>query len=108
MCRPNITLIGEQLNLNLSVSKRTKFDYVLVIGTTLQFPYLRKIISNAKQKGAKIVHVNPDECYNDKYEVKNPYLDQYRKPKMDSNVRKKEIWICKNSYEGLVQFNESF
>jgi NAD-dependent SIR2 family protein deacetylase len=35
--------------------------YVIVIGTTLQFPYLRKrIINKAKSRGAHVIHVNPE------------------------------------------------
>lgn len=66
-CRPNIVLYGEDVpearGMELcSFVNRAHPVYVIVIGTTLQFPYLRKrIINKAKSRGAKVIHVNP-EC----------------------------------------------
>lgn len=61
-------MVGEDLPED-KVSKiyknlKTIFDYVLVIGTTLEYPYLRFIINKAKQRGSKIIHINPDPEYN--------------------------------------------
>lgn len=102
--RPNIIRIGDELKVNpSSYVKRTKYDLILVIGTTLQFPYLRQIIGKSKSLGGKVIHINPDEHYND--EIREPHyigfdLVKYKKVK---NVRKNERFINKNSYEGLLE-----
>lgn len=90
-CRPDIVLFGENLPRN-KVQQTYNYiknhpQYVIIIGTTLQFPYLRTFITKAKQKGALIVHINPD-------------------PKYEPNVRKREFWFDVPSAEGLEKFLE--
>lgn len=60
--RPDVVLFGESLPSKVvrEVKWRSKnSDYVLVIGTTLTFPYLRELIQRSKQRGAKVIHINP-------------------------------------------------
>ena len=64
--RPDIVLFGEDLNIYLTTKiftfiKKKRPTKVYVVGTSLQFPYLRKIINSCKQLGAKVIHVNPVE-----------------------------------------------
>lgn len=88
----NIVKIGERLPnkkvmvLNRFINKK-KPKYMIVIGTSLQFDYLRAIINKAKGKGSKIIHINPDEDY--KY-----------------NINKNEYWLKMTSYDGLSKLNE--
>lgn len=60
-CKPNIVFYGENIrpfNMNYK-----RYKTVVVIGTTLQFPYLQNMIFEYKQKGAQIVHINPADNY---------------------------------------------
>lgn len=63
--RPNIILFGD----NLRVSKTKLFSMlkgikqVIVIGTSMQFPYLQKVLAKARHKGCSIIHINPDKEY---------------------------------------------
>jgi len=65
-CRPDIVLYGEDVPESRGTAlctfvNRAHPTYVIVIGTTLQFPYLRKrIVNKAKSRGAKVIHVNPE------------------------------------------------
>lgn len=68
--RPNIVLYGQSLPKRelqdiYTLIKRCPTD-VIVIGTTLQFPYLRHLIAKAKSKGAHVTHINPDDDYIEK------------------------------------------
>jgi NAD-dependent SIR2 family protein deacetylase len=88
-CRPNIVLYREDLpdkkvHQIYKLLKR-KYKYILIIGTSLQFPYLREFISKAKQKGAKVIHINPDKDY-------------------FSHVRDGEIWFRCDANSGLKTF----
>lgn len=64
----NILLFGQSLSskdtqtLNINI-KHSRPKYIVVIGTTLQFPYLRYFIDKAKRYGGKVIHVNPDPNY---------------------------------------------
>ena len=87
--RPDIVLFGENLHRD-QVQKvhnllKRKPQYVLVIGTSLQFPYLRTFITKAKQRGALVFHINPDDNYH-------------------YNVRKRETWYDLSAAEGLIKF----
>lgn len=86
---PMVTLYGETLTFNLGRTLKKPYKYVLVIGTSLQFQYLRDIINKCKSKGSKVIHINPDFYYN-------------------TVIRKNEIFIQKNAYEGLLEFVEKF
>jgi NAD-dependent deacetylase len=76
---PGILLFGQDLpeykvrEFNTYI-KRNHPKTVLVVGTSMMFPYLRHIISTAKHYGARVIHVNPDEDYS-------------------HNVRKGEEWV---------------
>jgi NAD-dependent SIR2 family protein deacetylase len=106
-CKPNVTLIGENLERNVEIKVnrliKRKYKYVLVIGTSLQFPYLRKIINSSKSRGAQIIHINPDPNYTNITYVKKDYTC-YIKTVKDSNVRKKEEFFCLSAAEGLNKF----
>jgi NAD-dependent deacetylase len=67
-CVPDIVLFGDNLgkdNVNKmhELLKKNKPKYVLIIGTTMQFPYLRNFISISKTKKCNRYHINPDGCY---------------------------------------------
>jgi len=64
--------------------------YVLVIGTSLQFPYLREFITRVKKYGAKVVHINPDPDYAYNIDADFKHL-----------VRKNEVLIDTTSAEAL-------
>lgn len=61
LCKPNIVLFNEGITQNFFTEKH--FKYVIVMGTTLQFPYLTVLKKKYKQKGAKVIHINPDPFY---------------------------------------------
>lgn len=70
--RPNIVLFGESVcrKKYAEVGKLFKYrhpKYVIVIGTTTQFPYIKGFIDKCKSKGAKVIHINPDENYTVKH-----------------------------------------
>lgn len=100
--RPNIIRIGDNLKVDFKkIVKHQKYDLVLIIGTTLQFPYLRWIIGKAKMSGAKVIHINPDSSYGDgQKEVKwsNFSMTKYV---IIERVRRNERWICETSANGL-------
>lgn len=87
LMKPNIIFFGENLN-HYDVEKASKFvrlrpTHFIIIGTALQFPYLRNLVNRAKHRGAKVIHINPD----------NNYI---------TNVRANEEWIREDSYSGLL------
>lgn len=66
--RPNIVLFGESINDSV---QRLVYTWIrthhpvkcYVIGTSMRFPYLRKIVNKTKGKGARVIHVNSDPNY---------------------------------------------
>ena len=84
--RPDIVLYGERLPTKALdtvyglIGRLPKT--VIVIGTTLQFPYLRLLINKAKMRGAEVIHINPDDSY-------------------AANINKHEIWHKMTAEEGL-------
>lgn len=111
--RPNVILLDEALDRNVIMKAKNickqNYKHVLIIGTTLQFPYLRQLISLAKGRGSKVIHINPDPHYNDTQisEISN-YSTLGKKLKSEHNVRKKEIWIQKTSSEGIQDFINNY
>lgn len=105
--RPNIIRIGENLKVDFrSYIKKRKYDLVIIVGTTLQFPYLRWIIGRAKcnNQYTKVIHINPDENYNDPYDKDVMSFTNFCMiTKKEKRVRRKETWICKDSSEGLKE-----
>lgn len=66
--RPDIVLLGENVNdvkgINInSWINRNHPTECYVIGTTLQFSYLRNMIISCRKKGARVIHVNTDPEY---------------------------------------------
>lgn len=100
--RPNIIRMGDNLKVDFRKPvKRRGYDLVVIIGTTLQFHYLRWIIGRAKMSGAKVIHINPDKCYNDPVEgVKQKGYD-FVTCIMKPNVRKGEYWLSMPAADGL-------
>ncbi len=95
-CRPDITCFGESLDndkfqkcIDESVKK---YKYIIVLGTTLRFRYLKYFISNALTKSSKIIHINPDDDYIDSFNINNPV----------------NIWIKLKSVEGLEDFIKTY
>lgn len=79
---------------------------VVIIGTSLPYPYLREVVIDpAKNMGAKIIHINPDENYdkivddidNDR-EFRVGSLEQF---KPEPILRKDEEWWKMNAYDGI-------
>ncbi|MDB9801227.1 hypothetical protein OAB94_02495 [Flavobacteriaceae bacterium] len=75
--RPNIVLYGEDIAKEscerfYRYNARNHPQTVLVVGTSMSFLYLRnKVINKAKHHGAKVIHINPDKEYPDKFVRKN-------------------------------------
>lgn len=63
LCKPDIVFYGEDIRINTTGKSHKDFKTVIVIGTTMQFQYLRRMIKAAKGKGATIIHINPDPTY---------------------------------------------
>lgn len=87
--RPDVVLFEESLPKKsvqevYYLLKKRRPKYVLVIGTSMQFPYLRVFIDKAKKRGAKVIHINPDPNYH--------------------GHDGKELFIQKNGVEGLEEF----
>ena len=85
-CRPDVVLFDEYIPKEKleQVYRSIKYGVkqIIVVGTTLQFPYLREIIQKAKKRGGSVIHINPDDAY-------------------APNVRKNEKWIQLGACEGL-------
>lgn len=87
--RPNVVLFEERLpkksvQETYYLLKKRGPKYVLVIGTSMQFPYLRVFIDKTKRRGAKVIHINPDPNY--------------------QGHTRNELHIQKNGVEGLEEF----
>lgn len=65
ICRPNVVLFGESINEYryielIKIIKTKPFDYVVIIGTTLTFWYLEKLVMTNKTRGCvNIININP-------------------------------------------------
>lgn len=81
-CKPNIVFYGESIKPIVMNYKRYKT--VVVIGTTLQFPYLQNMISKYKQQGALIVHINPADNYSEMVKAGEMWL----KMKSENGLKK--------------------
>jgi len=92
-CRPDIVCYGENLDpralRDCFIQSKKAYKYVTIIGTTVQFSYLVAFIHNAKRKGAKVIHINPDSDYG-------------------LTIKKNEISIRATAFDGLVQFMENY
>lgn len=90
--RPEIILYGEALDAKKSAEVRTLINRglkeVIVVGTSLQFGYLKNYIARAKMKGAKIIHINPDPDY-------------------QPLVGRNEVWMQTTAAEGLELYLDS-
>ena len=89
----NVVLLGhplpnDKITQCYKLIARTRPQWVLIIGTSMYFPYLRVFINKAKARGAKVFHINPDENYD--------------------SVKKNEIWIKSTASEGLDKFFSDF
>jgi NAD-dependent deacetylase len=105
--RPNVVLVGDSISGHHRVKTLMKrsYDYVLVIGTTLEFPYLRKTIGFVKGSGARVIHINPDPDYNRvEYVCTERMGCVFRK--RHENVRRGETMITATASDGLRQFME--
>jgi NAD-dependent deacetylase len=91
VCKPGIVLYGEDVVVNGEIIKMLKNRYkaIIVIGTTLLFPYLRKLINKCKQRGTPLIHINPDEEY-------------------DENIKGNEVWLQMSSSEGLEKLIKDY
>lgn len=64
----NIVQMGESLprlkmHDTYKMIKKRKPPYVVIIGTSMMFPYLREYIHKGKAMGAKVIHINPASDY---------------------------------------------
>lgn len=93
ICRPNILFFDEKLSENTFNEVYKLLDRnpktVVIIGTTLQFLYLKAFIIEMKAAGAKIIHINPD-------------LDYWQR------ISAGEIHIAKDAVQGLREIFESY
>lgn len=80
-CKPSIVLYGEPIN-KIPAHLKNNYNTVIIVGTTLQFKYLKDIIKKYKSKGARIIHINPDPDYH-------------------NLVKKNEDWFQMKSADGL-------
>ena len=107
MLKPDIVLLGDYLKVDYKKYLKRRYTYIIVIGTTLQFPYLRNIIGKAKQYGGRVIHINPDPDYNIP-RIKTTYTYSFNPTyKKISNVRKGEQFINTTASEGLKEFIET-
>lgn len=100
-CRPEIVLYRERPEQRHQTEIQNFIKIcrnVVVIGTSLQLPYLKHWILLAKKRGAKIVHINNDPNYNRPYWEPRPYGcgGKYR-----SLVGKGERWLHLTNEEDL-------
>ena len=103
----DIVLLGEQLpkkkiHDTYRLIKQTSIDYVIIMGTSMQFPYLRIFIDKAKSKGARIIHINPDKEYKGHLREKIKIMSDevYSSHKKAKN----EIVLYMNCLDGLAHF----
>lgn len=60
--RPDVVLFGEMLDerkFNRALDFSMTADLVIIVGTTLQFPYLIALLASAAQRGARIIYIDP-------------------------------------------------
>lgn len=104
----NIVMVGQTLPEDkvIKIYKRIKltYDYVLVIGTTCEYPYIREWINKSKRSNGYVIHINPDLDY--RCHLKE---DGYRR---DGSIRYKtrgneQHWVM-SAYEGLHHFETLF
>jgi NAD-dependent SIR2 family protein deacetylase len=87
----SIVQLGEELDEQVEkeiteLIHFNKFKYCVVVGSSIPFKYLRTwIISTVGKKGAKIIHINPDNNYFHNVET-----------------AKGELWFEMSAYEGLL------
>lgn len=85
-CRPDIVLYGESVpakkghHVNFRI--KTRPARIVIVGTSMQFSYLRDFVFKAKQRGGKVLHINPD-------------------PEYGEQVMKNERWLQMTAAEGL-------
>lgn len=85
--RPNIVLLNENIQQKYftqinSYIKNKRPEYVVILGTVMQLDYLHYFKNIAKQRGSKIIHINPF-------------------PKYAINVKKNETFLNHNGNDGL-------
>lgn len=94
------------------VSEITKKDnlIVVIIGTSLPYPYLREVVINpAKNMGAKVIHINPDENYDkimDDFNNDREFRGDLNNFKPKPILRKGEEWWKVNAYDGIKRLFE--
>jgi NAD-dependent protein deacetylase/lipoamidase len=67
-CIPDIVLFGQDLDRQnimkmYTLIKKHKPKYVFMIGTTMQFGYLREFIEKSRTMKCNRYHINPDKAY---------------------------------------------
>lgn len=111
--KENIVLLGENLPSEkvqkiYTLIKQNKPTHIIILGTSMQFPYLRTFIKKAKMKYAsKVFHINPDENYKGNRIVKeryNSYLGRWTYN--IGKCYKNEFWIKKTAIEGIEEFEK--
>ena len=75
-CRPNMVLYGEELDKevkkSLSIISRKRYEWLVIVGTTLQFEYLSHIVNKCKKRGTRVVCINPNDACDCKEWIKMP------------------------------------
>lgn len=85
---------------------------VVIIGTSLPYSYLREVVIDpAKNMGAKVIHINPDENYNKiiddinndrEFRTEQEILNFKPQP----ILKKDEQWWRLNAYDGIKKLFE--
>jgi NAD-dependent deacetylase len=90
LCKPDIVLYNDNLEKNkiqdvFKLIKLKKPQYLIAIGTTMQFTYLKSFITHSNIPKINRYYINPD-C--------------------DYECDIKEKFICETAYDGLLKFIE--
>lgn len=84
---------------------------VVIIGTSLPYPYLREVVINpAKNMGAKVIHINPDEIYDkivDDFDNDKEFRGESDNFKSEPILKKDEEWWKLNAYDGIKKLFEN-
>lgn len=91
MCKPNIILYNEELDeknvriMNTMIKKRRP-KYLIVIGTTMEFPYIENFIKMSKIPKKNRFHINPNVEY--KYDKKENIIPLFSNEGLELMLKK--------------------
>lgn len=103
----NIVMLGQSLPEDkvsyIQRNMKLNYNFIVIIGTTCEFPYLRRFINKAKNNFTRVIHINPDPEYMCHLKLKqnSNNMRSYR------NRPNEEHWVM-NAYDGLIQFEDRY